>query len=139
MACNLAVSITKAAVENEQLLRLLTPALVAEVVKAALADLRYNATPAVQQDGSVYAYAGGMGITVRDGKVSVTGYNAYGARQATDAVSGALALAAEALLGQQIAATLAKATGKAPVVRRAHVENDGQAGVATVFTVKIGG
>lgn len=139
MACN-AVSVVRAAVTNEQLLGLLTPDLVCQIVKAALADQRYQAEPRVLTDGSVYASAGyGNSVIVRAGQVRVDAYDRALAQRLGDAVAGALSQAGDALLASQVAATIAKIAGKRPVIRQVQVEESGVVMAANVFTVRIGG
>lgn len=140
MPCNLAVTIAKAAVTDEQLLGLLTPEFTAQLVTAALSDLRIK-MPVRVSGGEVYGYAelsyrDQIQISVVKGKVTVSASTRERTQEITDAVSKAIAAGADLMFSKQIATALATMTGKQPQLREVNVEEGGQVMPAVLFSVK---
>ena len=76
MPCNLAISITKAAVSNEQLLKLLTPELISQAVKSFLSrheTYQHQRYDDWQYRNSLIIYVGECTVTFTDGEVKVEG------------------------------------------------------------------
>jgi len=142
MPCNLAVSITKAAVTEEKLLALLVPEVVLPVVQSYLsqpgvltADERANVG---QQGARLLVYVGSLVLYVEGGRVSTyatEGYNEVRGNELVAALSNLLALAADALFAQQVKAALARfgKVGQQQVM----VDNGGVTQAAMVLTVKL--
>ncbi|WP_322489387.1 hypothetical protein [Chloroflexus sp.] len=142
MACNLAVSITKAAVNEEQLLKLLTPEAVQPVVESYLRQpgvLKAGETFNVSRQGNrLIVTVGSLRLFIDGGRVSTyatQGYNDGRGRELVDALSNLLALAADALFAQKVKAALAP-FGKV-AQQQVTVDNGGVTQAATVFTLKI--
>lgn len=70
MPCNLAVSITKAAVTNETLLRLLTPELIEPVLRAYL-EQQYQQVSLRRRGNALIGSVAGCFISVHNGTVRV--------------------------------------------------------------------
>lgn len=142
MPCNLAVSITKAAVTDEKLRALLTPAQVQTVIEAYLRQPgvlkgRERSTVTVIGD-SIRVQVGALWIEIRGGRVSTTateGFNDVRGQELVDALSNLLALTADALFAQQVKAALAP-LGKVKQ-QQVSVDNAGVTQAAMVFTLKI--
>ncbi len=142
MACNLAVSITKAAVTEEKMRALLAPEKVQPVVEAYLRQpgvLKQGETFAVNRQGSsVVVVVAGLRIFINGGRVSTSataGYNDARGRELVDALSNLLALTADALFAQQVKAALAP-LGKVKQ-QQVSVDNGGVTQAAMVFTLNI--
>lgn len=140
MPCNLAVTIAKAAVTNEQLLGLLTPDLVVQAVNAACADLRIRINASRSGD-TVYGYAelswsDQISVAVNRGRVEVQASDTRRATEISDAISGVLTQLADALFSQQIAGALASIAGKQPVIAEVNVDESGTVMPAFLFSVK---
>ena len=138
MTCNLAVSIAKAGISNEQLLALLTPATIEPVL---LAYLRQQYP---QEQSRSYTYAsdrldillGDCTITIIRGQIEVTSYSTsqnHASRLAKE-IEGVLTALADALFQQQIQETL-RTLGIEPQVETVTVENEGKMQQAAVFTL----
>ncbi|NNJ13616.1 hypothetical protein EKD04_025145 [Chloroflexales bacterium ZM16-3] len=142
MPCNLAVSITKAAVSEERLRALLTPEAVRPVIEAYLRQpgvVGAGERVHVQRQGDGLAVrVGSLTLTIRDGQVQTRasrGYNDTRAQELTDALSALLALAADALFAQQVRAALA--TFGPVAAQQVTVDNGGVTQAATVLTLHI--
>lgn len=142
MPCNLAVSITKAAVTEERLLVLLTPAAIQPVIEAYLAQpgvLRAGDTARVTRQGERLTVAvAGLTITIEGGRVranATAGRTDVRARALVDGLSNLLSLAADALFAQQVKGALSRfgKVGQQQVV----VEEAGVTQAATVLTLKL--
>jgi hypothetical protein len=124
-------------VTDEQLLGLLTPELVAQLVVAAFDGLGIKAVARVYGEGQVYASAYGVSITVERGRVRATSsFYPDRAERVAEAVSSALALAVDALFSRKIAEALVATTGKRPQIREVEVEEDGVVKQAVLFGVR---
>jgi len=143
MPCNLAVSITKAAVSQEHLRKLLSdnPSLVAQVVLNYLVQHQtvghLHPSIAGQTSFAVTFSLGNWFLTIRDGQVSIDAVRP-GERREADAlcqeVSEVLALLADELFLQQVQQLLGDTiTG----IQQVEVESSGQRMAATVFTVNL--
>lgn len=142
MACNLAVSITKAAVTEEKLLALLTPEKVQPVVEAFLRQpnvLKQGESFEIRSgSGTISIRVGSLWLEIRGGRVSTyatQGYNDVRGRELVDALSNLLALTADALFAQQVKAALAP-LGKVKQ-QQVSVDNGGVTQAAMVFTLNI--
>jgi hypothetical protein len=138
MTCNLAVSIAKAGISNEQLLALLTPANVEPVL------LTYLRQQYPQEQSRSYTYMpdqlqillGDCAITIVQGQIEVTSYatSQDRANRLAKEIEGVLAALADALFQQQIQETL-RTLGIEPQVETVTVENEGKMQQAAVFTL----
>jgi hypothetical protein len=138
MTCNLAVSIAKAGISNEQLLALLTPANVEPVL------LTYLRQQYPQEQCRSYTYTpdrlqillGDCAITIVQGQIEVTSYatSQDRANRLAKEIEGVLAALADALFQQQIQETL-RTLGIEPQVETVTVENEGKMQQAAVFTL----
>jgi hypothetical protein len=140
MPCNLAVAITKAAIEDEYLRSLLTPEITAAVVGAFLAqNAQYAAlSPEVQAtaDG-VTASLGPISLSIVRGTVTMRGGAAQrelAARLATD-LAAPLHQAAQALLAAKLRQAMAR-YGDVEMTQQA-VENRGAIQQAYVLRLKL--
>jgi len=138
MTCNLAVSIAKAGISNEQLLALLTPATIEPVLLAYLRQQypqeqcrSYTYTP-----DQLQILLGDCAITIIQGQIEVTSYSTSQDRANCLAkeIEGVLAALADALFQQQIQETL-RTLGIEPQVETVTVENEGKMQRAAVFTL----
>lgn len=141
MVCNLAVTITKAAITNEQLLALISPAIAAETIKAAMDVLGVRVNPRISGT-TVYAYAetsysDQIQITYQGGKLTVAASTDARGEEITATITGGLVAVGDALFANVVAATLQQFTGKRPTVTTAAVRDEGVVYQANVFTVKI--
>ncbi|HZU03372.1 MAG TPA: hypothetical protein VFA10_27140 [Ktedonobacteraceae bacterium] len=141
MPCSLAVSITKAAVSNEQLLQLLTPEVVYEAVKNFLRRHEtYQRMLVGEWQGGphIMFYVGRCVVTIVNGEVTVTGgtkREAEFAQKLMTDVTTLLSRLADYLFAQQVQNALA-ALG--PVESQAvNVDDQGVTRQATVLTLKI--
>jgi hypothetical protein len=141
MPCNLAVSITKAAVTEERLLALLTPEAVQPVVEAYLRQpgvLKPGESFNVNRQGNrLMIMVGSLRLFIERGRVSTyatQGYNDVRGEELVSALSNLLALAADALFAQQVKAALAP-FGKV-AQQQVMVDNGGVTQAATVLTLK---
>lgn len=140
MPCNLAVTIAKAAVTDEQLLGLLTPEIAAQLTNAALNELGIRPVARVSGN-SVYGYAeltwsDQISIEVNRGRVEVRASSKARGEEIAGKITDALKLGADALFAQQIAGALASISGKQPVIREVAVEENGTVSPAFLFSVK---
>lgn len=142
MACNLAVSITKAAVTEEKLLALLTPEKVQPVIASYLSQpnvLKAGESSSVTvQANQIVVTVGSLRIFISSGRVTTNatqGYNDVRGRELVDGLSNLLALTADALFAQQVKAALAP-LGKVKQ-QQVSVENGGVTQAAMVFTLNI--
>lgn len=142
MPCNLAVSITKAAVTEAKLLALLTPEKVQPVVEAYLRQpgvLKQGERVELSNGGgTMFIRVGSLSLQIQAGRVSTyatQGYNDMRGRELVDALSNLLALTANALFAQQVKAALAP-LGKVKQ-QQVSVENDGVTQAAMVLTLNI--
>jgi len=145
MPCNLAVTITKAAVSQAQLVALLTPEVVQAVVEAYLRQpgvLAPGETAAVQRSGptiTITIQVGGgrrIAMAIADGVVQATTRTSdQRAQELVDALSPLLARAADARFAQQVQAALARL---GPVTAQAvTVANEGIPQQAVVLTMRL--
>jgi hypothetical protein len=136
MPCDLAVTITKAAVTKEHLLKLLTPRVVADLLTRFLQAK--DKTARVMQPGSgptVYASMGYYSISITRGQVTVRASNRADTK-AADALAKELqqliAGLADTLFAKQVQAAMASAGAK--VVAQQHVvTTEGVKQIATVL------
>jgi hypothetical protein len=142
MPCNLAVSITKAAVTEEHLLALLTPAVVQPVVVAYLRQpgvLTAGERVGVTTPGArVVVTVGALTFHIDGGRVSTVataGATDARGRALVDALSALLALAADTLFAQQVRVALA-AFGRVSQ-QSVTVDNGGVPQAATVLTLTL--
>lgn len=141
MACNLAVSITKAAGTEERLLAVLTPEAVQPVIEAYLRQpgvLKRGESFNVSRQGSrLIVTVGSLRLLIDGGRVSAyatQGYNDVRGNELVAALSNLLVLAADALFAQQVKAALAP-FGKV-AQQQVMVDNGGVTQAATVLTLK---
>ncbi|NNJ13396.1 hypothetical protein EKD04_024015 [Chloroflexales bacterium ZM16-3] len=142
MPCNLAVSITKAAVTEERLRALLTPEAVQPVIAAYLRQpgvVGAGERVIVQRQGDGLAVTvGSLTLTISGGQVqtrATRGTNATRAQELADALSDLLALAADTRFAQQVRAALA--TFGTVAAQQVTVDNGGVTQAATVLTLHI--
>lgn len=138
MPCNLAVSITKAAVTNESLLRLLTPELIEPVLRAYLEQ---HYTPCSLRRGShggkaLFASVAGCRIAIENGNVRVTDDDGDTnlVTRLSEEFSHLLATLADRAFAQAVAAALGEIVTGVQEVTVAGA--DQQPLHAAVFTVK---
>lgn len=157
MPCNLAVSITHAAVTNDYLASLLTPEIVAQIMRAYLMECGLhedvqsmhkrasNQVFAIEQlpDGSVRCRIGGYyGIDLLIGSGGVVTVTTTYANQREEAeqwqqqIAALLSQAADQLFAAAIQQQLGSLISSTQLVA---VENDGMPQQATVFTILVGG
>lgn len=136
MACNLAVSITKAAVSNEMLQSLLTLDVIESVLTAYAQQqtgmtVRRTPTALVVQVGRVAV------TVVPGGQVETTApdYLEAESRAVIDPIAALLAQAADQRFAQQVQAALA--TLGSVSAQQVTVDNEGQAQTATVLTMQL--
>lgn len=140
MPCNLAVSITKAAVSNEQLVQLLTPEAVYEAVKTFLSrhDAYKDQLFGDWQSGSALMfYVGDCIVTILGAQVTVNGseWSTQQAETLSADMNTLLARLADYLFAQQVQQALA---GLGPVESQTmSVDDQGVTRQATVFTLNI--
>jgi hypothetical protein len=132
MPCDM-LSVQVVGLEDEALLRLLTPEQTLAAVVAALEDLNLKTDPGWQtaRDGYVRAYADERyqtyTITVQAGRITVDGERRDRAKAIADGVGAAVRQLAIAVLGQTVAATLADLSGGvAPEVETLQAAQDGR-------------
>jgi len=142
MACNLAVSITKAAVTDEKMRALLAPEKVQPVVEAYLRQpgvLKQGESFEASRNGdTITIRVAGLWIYISNGRVrtsATAGYNDVRGRELVDALSNLLALTADALFAQQVKVALAP-LGKVKQ-QQVTVDNAGVTQAAMVFTLNI--
>lgn len=142
MACNLAVSITKAAVTDEKMRALLAPEKVQPVVEAYLRQpgvlKQGESFEATRNGDTITIRVAGLWISISNGRVrtsATAGYNDVRGRELVDALSNLLALTADALFAQQVKAALAP-LGKVKQ-QQVTVDNAGVTQAAMVFTLNI--
>ncbi len=133
MPCDRALTIQVVGLEDEAILRLLTPDLTLAAALAALEDLGLKANEnwrtANEQVVSLYVERGFSNYTVRivAGQVAVTGSSAGEARKIGDAIGMAMRELGIALLGNTIAATMRELSGGVePEVEEVTGEQDGR-------------
>jgi hypothetical protein len=137
MSCNLAVSITKAAVTKKELLALLTVDVVEKVVLTYLQQQYPNLSPCVfdQSENYVSFVIGKCYVIIQDGDVRVEEY--YGNTAKADAlaneVAQVLSQLADALFQQQLQKSLGNLVTN---VQTVNVDNEGVTQQATVFTLE---
>lgn len=138
MPCNLAVSIAKAAVREDRLRALLTPAVLKSVVPAYLRQQFSASSLALvfEQDDTVCYRLGTTIITIEKGEVRVdeSEGNRALAEKVLAGVSHLLAAAADRLFQQQVQQALQKITTQARVV---DVNYEGKTQQAAVFSIKL--
>jgi hypothetical protein len=120
MPCNLAVSITKAAVTDERLRALLTPEAIGNVVLTYLQrNFASSRSSLLLARGNVLSYSvGDLTLTIADGRVDVDGSQgqvALAEKLATD-VTGLLAAAGDRLFQGQVQQALRSVTTRAQSV-----------------------
>ena len=142
MACNLAVSITKAAVTDEKMRALLAPEKVQPVVESYLRQpgvLKQGESFEASRNGdTITIRVAGLWIYISNGRVrtsATAGYNDVRGRELVDALSNLLALTADALFAQQVKAALTP-LGKVKQ-QQVTVDNAGITQAAMVFTLNI--
>jgi hypothetical protein len=142
MPCNLAVSITKAAVTEDRLLALLTPAVVQPIIVAYLRQpgvLTAGERVTVTTPGArVVVTVGALTFHIDGGRVSTVateGATDARGRELVDALSALLALAADARFAQQVRTALA-AFGRVSQ-QSVTVDNGGVTQAATVLTLTL--
>jgi hypothetical protein len=139
MPCNLAVTITKAAVTEQRLLALLTDETVERVLTAYFQEQGQQAQITRTANG-VQVRLNGITIRVTNGQVIAdsrrTRRNEMG--DLTDTLSTLLARAADALFAQQVGVALQGLSGSVKA-QTVNVDNDGTVQQATVFTMQMGG
>ena len=138
MPCNLAVSIAKAGVTQPQLLALLTPDVVKQVVLAYLEQQYASSKPSVicATRARVVLRMGTCVVSIENGSVRVTdsqGNQAFIETLATE-VERLLLLLADRLFQQKLQETLGPLLTQ---VQNVSVNNDGQMQQATVFSLNI--
>lgn len=152
MPCNLAVSITKAAIPNEQLLGLLTPAVVEQVVRAFLGDrltdlvgqdygYQHGTSRKVQlQSVNYWGQLGAEGISFRihDGQIDVQAPRGgeLRAQEVSDELTQLLARTADQLFAIQVGTALAELGGDLET-QQVSIDNAGQRQTVTQFTLSI--
>ena len=140
MPCNLAISITKAAVSNEELLKLLTSEVVHEAVKNFLSRHETYKDKVIgdwQSEPTVWFYVGNCIITITNGQVTVNG--PQWTKEEVEALSTdmntLLSRLADYLFAQQVQQAL---TGLGPVETQVvNVDDQGVTRQATVLTLTI--
>lgn len=137
MPCNLAVTITKAAVEQEHLNKLLTPQVVEQALRAFLTARDRNATVRVNY-GTVYASTGYNSVSVFRGRVSVSNGNrdTRGAEKLAAETQQLLAALADTLFAQQVQSAL-QGSGARVASQQVVVDNAGRRQVATVLSFNL--
>jgi hypothetical protein len=138
MPCNRAVSITKAAVTNEELLRLLSEPVVEQVVTAYLQAKYEQHRPTLvnRYSGTLVFRVGGLYVTIQGGAVSVRAYGQEAlAEQLAAELQTLLAQAADRLFQQQVGRALSLF---GPVnTQVVEVESEGTVQRAAVFTLNL--
>lgn len=140
MPCSLAVSITKAAVSNEQLLQLLTPEVVYQAVKNFLSRHEVYQKEMVsdwQSETSVMFYVGRSVVTIEHGQVTVTGtrWETEKTKALNEDMTTLLSRLADYLFAQQVQGALATL---GPVESQVvNVDDQGITRQATVLTLTI--
>jgi hypothetical protein len=147
MPCNLAVSITKAAIDNEAIAKLVDGPTVAAVLAAVVEDsatLRASGAPYVGNNRVTMSVLVGRwdeyAITVTLGgtlDVRVAGSDRGAARQIADAITAALASVGQAVLSRVIVAQLEALGGRNATAQQVSAEDNGQVFQATLLTVTI--
>lgn len=140
MTCNLAVSIAKAGISNEQLLALLTPATIEPVLLGYLRQQYPQKNPRTRicAPEMLEVSLRDCTITITRGQVEVTSYssNQRLTERLAKEVGGVLAALADALFQQQIQ-TLLQTLGIEPQAETVTVENEGKMQQAAVFTLAL--
>lgn len=140
MTCNLAVSIAKAGISNEQLLALLTPATIEPVLLGYLRQQYPQKNPQARMCAPEMLEVSlrDCTITITRGQVEVTSYssNQRLTERLAKEVGGVLAALADVLFQQQIQ-TLLQTLGIEPQVETVTVENEGKMQQAAVFTLAL--
>lgn len=141
MPCNQAVSITKAAIANEALRDLATPAMLAEALRAYLTQQgkqeRTDFTLNVY-DSFVRARIGNHIVVIERGQVTVTTYDRNLRTEGTalqDEIAAIVAALADEVFTQQVRAALA--TLGPITTKTTTVTNEGQQQQATVITLRV--
>lgn len=140
MPCSLAVSITKAAVSNEQLLKLLTPDVVTQAVKNFLSrheTYKDELFGDWQDETTVIFYVGDCVLHIENGKITVTG--TQWATEQANALSAdmttLISRLADYLFAQQVQQALARL---GPVGTQVlNVDDQGITRQATVLTLNV--
>lgn len=140
MTCNLAVSIAKAGISNEQLLALLTPARIEPVLLAYLRQQypQKALSSAIMGNEELEIALGSDTIRIVRGQIEVTSYstNQRWTERLAKELEGVLAALADALFQQQIQELL-QSLGIEPQVETVTVENEGKMQQAAVFTLTL--
>lgn len=156
MPCNLAMTITKAAVSEDRLRALLTADVVTTLLTSYLQEKHIALIPdsfrathpgpyaslQAREDGSVQCRIGGyygMDIFVQAGQVTVTGTTTTqqpDVDQMLQEVTHLLAQATDALFARQVQMALT-ALGVPMTTEQVQVEQAGQVSPAIVFTVRV--
>lgn len=136
MACNVAVSITKGVLANEQMFRLLPPETVAHLIEAVLVDMGYTQLRhSLGQNGSVLVnggyYTPAVTITVA-GAITVVNDDRG---LVLAAVKALIQGAAEIAFDQRILDALGKMAGKSATIQEVQAEENGQTFTASVMRV----
>jgi hypothetical protein len=145
--CNLAVSITKAAFDNEALASLLDTPTIGAVIAAVVED-----STTLSASGAPYVGTTRVTMTVGVGRwdeydisvatggkldVRVEGSDRARARDIADTITAALASVGQAVLSRAIVAQLEALGGKNATAQAVSAEDNGQVFQATLLTVTI--
>ena len=140
MPCSLAVSITKAAVSNEQLVQLLAPEVVYEAVKTFLSrhdEYKDHLFGDWQSGSTLMFYVGDCMVTIIGAQVTVNGseWSTQQAETLSADMNTLLSRLADYLFAQQVQQALA---GLGPVESQTvSVDDQGVTRQATVLTLNI--
>ena len=141
MPCNLAVSITKAAVIEAHLVALLTPEAILPLIEAYLRQpgvgVAGERRSVERQGDAMVVTVGNVTMTIREGRGETQATQGYDgrAKELTDGISALVAGIADALFAQQIRAALAPFGTVA--AQQVTVDNDGVSQVVTMLTMTI--
>lgn len=139
MPCNLAVSITKAAVTEAHLMALLTPEVILPLIEAYLrlpGVLHAERVTLQRQGDAITVTVGRVTMTIREGRVETQATRGdVRAQELTDGISALVAGIADALFAQQIRAALTPFGTVA--AEQVTVDNDGVSQVVTMLTMTL--
>ena len=139
MPCNLAVSITKAAVSEAHLRAILTPEVILPLIEAYLrlpGVLHAERVTLQRQGDAIVVTVGRVTMTIREGRVETQATRGdVRAKELTDGISALVAGIADALFAQQIRAALTPFGTVA--AEQVTVDNDGVSQVVTMLTMTL--
>jgi hypothetical protein len=140
MPCNLAVSITKAAVTEAHLRAILTPEVILPLIEAYLrlpGVLHAERVTLQRQGDAIVVTVGRVTMTIREGRVETQATRGYDVRaqELTDGISTLVAGIADELFAQQVRAALAPLGTVA--AQQVTVDNDGFSQVVTMLMLHI--